>query len=780
MVTKTPSTQVSNAKYRKTSFVVSKTAQKIYAVCNKHNYVVYSCPVFASISPNERWKKAKNVKLCINCLKPGHQVQQYKSSACRRCSLMHHTLLHFNQTDQTNLRPPDGLPSRLASQLQLKKSKSLVTVSGIGDSELVINSSVNIFIQTLHSNFTATIDAAVTPTIIDCQPNYSLDITHWDIPANITLADPEFHKPQRVDLLIGASMFFDPLCIGQFHLRKNNHILQKTRFGWVVSGGRGISSRLSSYTTTATNSFESDALHQTTNDMATKEEIDCEAHFKAHYSRMATGEYWVRLPLKPSVHLLGDSYQQTLRRFLALERRLQRNHEVKAQYSLFMKEYIELNHMSPILKLPTTVPVYFMPHHCVFKNDSTTTKLRVVFDGSALTTTGYSLNEVLMTGPTIQAKLVDTLIRFRSHSVALSGDICKMYRCIKVAAPDNYLQCILWRDDPQDDIQMFKLDTVTYGTKSAPYLAVRTMNQLATDEAATYPFGAQINLRDFYVDDLITGGDTINDVTHIMQQTSELLGKGNFKIRKWCSNAPKVLSNVPDADRAKLIKFDDGSYITKTLGLQWDPDSDLFLFSFVARQANKKITKRSVLSTIAQFYDPLGLIGPIVCKAKMFLQRLWMEGLDWDESLPISHQTAWLQLYGEFGTLKQLKFPRYVASPNASLELHAFCDASLSAYSACVYIVARLQRNVRTTLLCSKSRVAPLKSITVPKLELCAATLLAQVVHAIDKLRVLNCSFFCWSDSTTVISWLKEEPSSFNVFVANRITTIQQSTKDKE
>ncbi|XP_053968486.1 uncharacterized protein LOC128869912 [Anastrepha ludens] len=239
--------------------------------------------------------------------------------------------------------------TRLASQLQLKKSKSLVTVSGIGDSELVINSSVNIFIQSLHSNFTETIDAAVTPTIIDSQPNYSLDITHWDIPANITLADPEFRQPQCVDLLIGASMFFDLLCIGQFHLRNNNHILQKTHFGWVVSGGRGISSRLSSYTTTATNSFESDAAHQTTNDMvrslwevetsfepirkATKEEIDCEAHFKAHCSLMATGEYWVRLPLKPSVHLLGDSYQQALQRFFALERRLPRKCKHNIHYS---------------------------------------------------------------------------------------------------------------------------------------------------------------------------------------------------------------------------------------------------------------------------------------------------------------------------------------------------------------------------------------------------------------------------------------------------------------
>ncbi|XP_017463258.1 PREDICTED: uncharacterized protein LOC108356669, partial [Rhagoletis zephyria] len=235
-----------------------------------------------------------------------------------------------------------------------------------------------------------------------------------------------------------AGIFFDLLCIGQIRLKKYQ-ILQKTRLGWVVSGGRGISSKLFPLTTTATNSLDSETDHRCTNDIvrsfweidnsfepirrATKEKIDCEAYFNANYSRMATGEYSVRLPVKPSVHLLGDSYQQLLRRFLTLERRLQLNDDLKSLYVSFMKEDCELQQMSPISKPPPSVPTYFMPNHCVLKNESTTTKLRVVFDGSALTTTGYSLNEVLVMGPTIQEKLADTLIHFRSHSVALTGDI---------------------------------------------------------------------------------------------------------------------------------------------------------------------------------------------------------------------------------------------------------------------------------------------------------------------------------------------------------------------
>ncbi|XP_054085777.1 uncharacterized protein LOC128921650 [Zeugodacus cucurbitae] len=490
MVTKTPSTQVSNTKYRKNAFVISKSTPKGCAICHKHDHLVYSCPLFANLSPNDRWKEAKKAQICINCLKLGHQAHQCKSSTCRRCSLKHHTMLHFNHihhstpgpsvtspsppqpaalvTRTSNFRLPSTqsrscttecvllataivfvrnsvgslvpcraildsasqvnfITTRLANQLQLKRSKSSLSVSGIGDSGFIVNSIVNVTVQSAQNSFTANLESAITPTITDYQPNHPLEVSDWDVPANINLADPEFYKPQRVDLLIGASIFFDLLCIGQIRL-KNNYILQKTCFGWIVSGGQNVSSKLSSYTASTTLA-EYDTAQPSTNEilrpfweidnsfepirMTTREEIDCEAHFKANYSRLPTGEYSVRLPVKASISLLGDSYQQALRRFLTLERRLDRNKEVKSQYVSFMKEYLELKHMSLVSTPTPSVPTHFIPHHCVFKNESTTTKLRVAFDGSASTTTGYSLNDALMAGPTIQAKLADTLIRFR-------------------------------------------------------------------------------------------------------------------------------------------------------------------------------------------------------------------------------------------------------------------------------------------------------------------------------------------------------------------------------
>ncbi|XP_043064322.1 uncharacterized protein LOC122320260 [Drosophila ficusphila] len=248
----------------------------------------------------------------------------------------------------------------------------------------------------------------------------------------------------------------------------------------------------------------------------TKEETECEDHFHNTFVRLPTGEYEVQLPKTGKIDGLGESYQQAFRRFLNLERKLERHPDVKEQYSNFIKEYLELNHMSLVPPDDRKHCRFFPPHHCVFKEDSTTTKLRVVFDGSAASSSGISLNDTLMAGPTLQAKLFNILIRFRTFAVALTGDIGKMYRCVRIAKSDSCLQCILWRDSDQDDISIYKLDTVTYGTKPAAFLSVRAMHQLAMDEQSKYPVGSQIVRRDFYVDDLITGGSSIEEVEEIL------------------------------------------------------------------------------------------------------------------------------------------------------------------------------------------------------------------------------------------------------------------------
>ncbi|XP_041450267.1 uncharacterized protein LOC121404604 [Drosophila obscura] len=475
--------------------------------------------------------------------------------------------------------------------------KSSTSVSGIGDSTFVTDGvSVNVSLHSRSSEYSTLITAVVASSITDRQPSFGIDTCNWNIPANLPLADPEFYRPQRVDLLIGASLFNELLCVGQVKLLPGLPSIQKTRLGWVISGGcsrvkKGSSLMVSRAPAVAAEDNLDERLEfllrrfwEVENCIepivnSTKEELDCEAHFVQHFRRLQTGDYCVRLPAKYNLDLLGESYHQTLRRFLSLERKLDRRPDVKSLYAAFIKEYLDLGHMSLVPAESISSCRYFLPHHCVTKEDSSTTKLRVVFDGSASTSSGYFLNDVLMAGPVIQPKLFHIFTRFRSHAVAITGDICKMYRCVRVSSEDSNLQCILWRNSMQEELRVFKLDTVTYGTKPASYLSVRAMHQLAMDEQTAFPIGIEILRRDFYVDDLISGASSPEEAIRIREQTAGILSRGQFRLRKWCSNVPAVLDGVPEEDKETYLKFDDGSDFTKTLGLAWDPVPDQLLFS---------------------------------------------------------------------------------------------------------------------------------------------------------------------------------------------------------
>ncbi|XP_036327146.1 uncharacterized protein LOC118739742 [Rhagoletis pomonella] len=263
------------------------------------------------------------------------------------------------------------------------------------------------------------------------------------------------------------------------------------------------------------------------------------------------------------------------------------------------------------------------------------------------------------------------------------------------------------------------------------------MHPLAADESSTYPIGAETVHGDLYVDDLIAGGDSTEEVLYIKLQTTSLLGQGNFKF-KWGSNSPGILRDVPDVGKESFLKFDDGSDITKALGIILDSVKDKLLFSFVPQRELGKNSKRSALFTLARCYDPLGLIGPTLTKAKILLQRMWRDKLECDVSLPQLLNTAWSAFCNGFADTQHLSFPRYVLQPGAITEIHAFCDARLEAFEAWVYTRSAKDSNVQVYLLCSKARVAPLKTITVPKLERCAATMIAQLMENPEDLHVLT------------------------------------------
>ncbi|KAH9633686.1 hypothetical protein HF086_009020 [Spodoptera exigua] len=263
-------------------------------------------------------------------------------------------------------------------------------------------------------------------------------------------------------------------------------------------------------------------------------------------------------------------------------------------------------------------------------------------------------------------------------------------------------------------------------------------------------------------------------------QIIALFKRGQFHLRKWVSNHPPLLSDLPSKDcLAGAVSFDNTETSTlKILGLQWDPSSDTF--GFAIESSDRRCTKRSILSETARIFDPLGFLSPITIQAKCMIQKLWVLGIGWDETPPDDVIRTWNTYRDQLPELAQFKIPRKLTCPDAkSYEIHGFCDSSEVAYGAVVYLRVVQASRVNVFLVCSKARVVPLKRISLPRLELCAAVLLSDIykyVRDIYLSQIKIDNVFMWSDSTIVLSWLRSPSSRWATFVANRVSHIQDIT----
>jgi hypothetical protein len=189
--------------------------------------------------------------------------------------------------------------------------------------------------------------------------------------------------------------------------------------------------------------------------------------------------------------------------------------------------------------------------------------------------------------------------------------------------------------------------------------------------------------------------------------------------------------------------------------MRWAPQEDIFKYHLdVDSFASAKPTKRNILSAASRLFDPLGLLCPIVTKAKMLLQELWRLKIDWDEAIPMSLHTTWNKFTMTLRDLHKIRIPRYVClNTYQRVQIHGFADASSHAYGCCIYVRTCNNPDVCTTLLTAKSRVAPLNVKTIPRLELCAALLLAklwqQIAITLSKFNIESLNF--WSDSQIVL-----------------------------
>nr|XP_033204626.1 uncharacterized protein LOC117165315 [Bombus vancouverensis nearcticus] len=466
-----------------------------------------------------------------------------------------------------------------------------------------------------------------------------------------------------------------------------------------------------------------------------------------------------------------------MKRLASLQQQFRRNQQFETAYRAVIQEYLDLGHMTKVASRHEPENDYYLPHHGVVKDSSTSTKLRVVFDGSAPSTTGVSLNDTLYTGPKLQEDLFDILLRFRSHQYVLTGDVEKMYRQFLVRPADRRFQQILWRNS-DGELETYQINTVTFGLSAAPYLAIRCLRQLASDEGHRFPRASSVLLRDFYVDDALTGADTIGEALSIRTELTELLQLAGLKIRKWASNNRTLLNGLSDQDINQKLQLGESQPL-KTLGVFWKSSDDSLIYSVDAKADIPRVTKRSISSVIARIYDPLGLLAPVIVRAKILLQRVWAVKVEWDESLPSDLHSEWDRYYSQLPLLNDIAFPRKAIIDSATeIEMHGFCDASEKAYGACVYLrTVNPDGRVRTQLLTAKSKVAPLKSQTIPRLELSGAVLLTSLMATIQQALSHSITrMVYWTDSAIVLHWLTTSPHTLKTFVANRVSEIQRKT----
>ncbi|XP_058839359.1 uncharacterized protein LOC131694869 [Topomyia yanbarensis] len=682
------------------------------------------------------------------------------------------------------------LSHSLANVLNINVEEVSVPISGIGSVKCTVKQRGTVQVRSRCTKFSFALNCLISPNITGNIPPVPIEIENWNIPSGIKLADPCFNKPDQVDMLIGMEMFYELMQPGYLRLSDELPILHNSHLGWII-GGR-YRENMHSEVVLRSHVVSVDPIEElvqkfweveglSSEVVPSTEAEDCERHFQATHRRDSRGRFIVQLPLKDTVSQLKDSRSLALRRFYLLESKLIRQPDLKFQYDSFMDEYESLGHCKEVKESndPPNLLKWYLPHHAVLRPGNSTTKCRVVFDGSAKIN-GYSLNDALMVGPTVQSELLSIILCFRKYRYVLSADIAKMYRQILVDSCHCPLQRIFWRKSPSEPLKILELNTVTYGTASAPYLATRSLLQLAYDERDKYPLAARVVEKNFYVDNALFGSDTFEEAREYCLELIELLKSGGMHLHKWSSNDEKLLQPIALEDRDSYTAVGDceANDIIKTLGLMWNPVSDEFIFVCQPPIECDRPTKRQVLSTIAKIFDPLGLISPVVVLAKILMQKLWISKLGWDDSLDGELYTQWKHFLTSLPISDQIRIPRQVLISGAvSYQLHGFSDASQAAYGACVYIRSLQQDGTATMrLVSSKSKIAPITPMTIPRKELLAALLLSRLTR-----KILTSIDLCiesvnhWCDSQVVLAWLRKSPQSLPIFVRNRTAEINNS-----
>ena len=481
------------------------------------------------------------------------------------------------------------------------------------------------------------------------------------------------------------------------------------------------------------------------------------------------GHYEIPLQLKEEGLTLPNNRNLALSRLEKLKQKLKRDIKYRDHYQAFMKEMIEKEQAERVsdeeLHL-TNGRVWYIPHHGVY-HPQKPDKIRVVFDASA-EFKGESLNRHLLQGPDLTNSLNGVLCHFRKEPIAFTCDVEGMFHQVYVDPEYRNLLRFLWWDDGNIDSQPaeFRMTVHLFGAVSSPGCANFALKRTADDfEMLFGSEPAEFVRKDFYVDDRLKSVPSATQASTLITSTKSLLANGRFNLNKFVSNSKEVIEGIPKEQRASGIKeldlTKDVFPIERALGVKWCVQSDALQFRVELK--DRPLTRRGILASVSSIYDPLGLAAPFLLKGKQILQDLCKNQAAWDKKVPDSIQTRWEKRRRELHALAQLKIRRCYKPDNfsepKSMELHSFSDVSINGYGQCSYLIMVNDRDkVQCSLVMAKSRVTPIKPVTVPRLELTAAVVSIKISSFLEKqLRYGNIPEFFWTDSKVVLGYISND-----------------------
>jgi len=672
----------------------------------------------------------------------------------------------------------------LASRLDAKPHrKENLSISSFGGSTSRNNqvSLINFVLETTQGD--VKISALVVPKIAAPIQNFvNSDLRNLAHLQGLTLAHPVSSIEKfEISLLIGVDYYWE--IVGNHIVRGRGPTAMQSKLGYLLSGPlsappESITGSVHSYTTQTFDLKVSNCPELLMNNcspsctLPQQEVISSEPpqSFLLTYqenciSRDTDGSYIVRFPWKETHPLLPSNLAICDRQTRALARRLSHQPGLLQLYGSIISDQEQRNFIE---RAPnqSTGGVHYIPHHPVRK-DSPTTPVRIVYNCSCRQSPRHaSLNDCLMVGDSTLTDLCAILLRFRLHCYAISTDIEKAFLHVKLDSRDRDFTRFLWLADPtnpESPFVLYRFKVVLFGSVSSPFMLNATLDLHLKSFDSPVSRDMKNNL---YVDNIISGCQSEKAILQYYNESRAIMSGAKFNLRSWASNSSKL------QEQAHKDHTLDADTTVNLLGLKWNTCTDTIYLS-QCQITHSPVTKRSILQASSKQYDPLGWLSPITVRAKLLIQELWKRQVGWDEPLDDEFTSRWSQVAADIEAVAGIVMSRRysVMCTDQCVNLHVFADASMKAYGA----VAYLQSAEQVDLVMAKSRVSPLKSTTLPRLELRATVIaahLAKYIISTIQPQLNEVNIRLWSDSQITLHWIFSS-KQLQPFVANRVQEIR-------